>query len=327
MNNLRLFIRFLFNFTPIDRNIIENKMKNERKTEIKVGITVIIGLLLLLWIFGWAKNFSLSSDSLNIKVRFKNVSGLEIGDQVTVNGLKKGFVQDMKVEKNSVLVELSIDNDIALKEDATFAVSMLDLMGGKKIEVSPGNSNIDLDRNKIATGIFYSDIPSAMSLFGSVQDDLVTVLKDVKVSLNSLNKVVSDDQFSIDVKKSLSNLVSLSDKINFLLTENRDDIRTLTTNAAELSVKTNKLLSENSDNINTLLNELNTMVKKSDDLLTDLNKLTSETINQENNLGKLLKDKNLLEKLNKTLEQVNELTMLLINQLKTDGINVDANIF
>ena len=302
-------------------------MKNERRTEIKVGLTVIAGLIILLWIFGWAKNFSLTSNSTIIKVRFNNVSGLEIGDQVTVNGMRKGFVQDMHVEKNSVLVELSIEKDIELKQDATFAVSMLDLMGGKKVEVFPGNSSESLDQTKIANGIFYSDIPSAMSLFGSVQDDLVTVLKDVKISLSSLNKIVSDDKFNSDVKRSLSNMVLLTDKLNIILTENRNDIKTLTSNAAELSDKTNKILTENSENINSLFTDLKSLVKKSEELVVDLNTLTSETINQENNLGKILYDKQILEKLNKTLEQVNELTSLLIDQLKNDGINVDANIF
>ncbi len=45
--------------------------------------------------------------------------------------MRKGYVKEMLVEPNNVLVELSIDNDVQLKEDATFAISMLDLMGGK----------------------------------------------------------------------------------------------------------------------------------------------------------------------------------------------------
>lgn len=302
-------------------------MKNDRKTEIKVGITVIAGLLILLWIFGWAKNFSLSSSSYIVKVRFENVSGLEIGDQVTINGMRKGFVKDMKVGTNSVLVDLSIENDIDLKEDASFAISMLDLMGGKKVEIFPGKSTVSFDKAKVAQGIFYSDIPSAMSLFGSVQDDLVTVLKDVKISLGSLNKIVSDDSFNDDVKKSVSNLVLLTDKINLMLNENRNNIKNLTSNAVELSEKTNKLLTDNTENITTLLADLKTLVKKSDELLIDLNTLTSETINQQNNIGKILYDKDLFDKLNLTLEQVNELTSILIDQLKNDGINVDANIF
>ncbi len=302
-------------------------MKNDRKTEIKVGITVIAGLLILLWIFGWAKNFSLSSSSYIVKVRFENVSGLEIGDQVTINGMRKGFVKDMKVGTNCVLVDLSIENDIDLKEDASFAISMLDLMGGKKVEIFPGKSTVSFDKAKVAQGIFYSDIPSAMSLFGSVQDDLVTVLKDVKISLGSLNKIVSDDNFNDDVKKSVSNLVLLTDKINLMLNENRNNIKNLTSNAVELSEKTNKLLTDNTENITTLLADLKTLVKKSDELLIDLNTLTSETINQQNNIGKILYDKDLFDKLNLTLEQVNELTSILIDQLKNDGINVDANIF
>ena len=302
-------------------------MKNERKTEIKVGITVVFGLIILLWIFGWAKNFSLSSNSFIIKVKFDNVSGLEVGDQVTVNGMRKGFVQDMEVGPNNVLVELSIEKDIVLKEDATFAVSMLDLMGGKMVEVFPGKSEKDFDKTKIAQGTFYSDIPSAMSLFGSVQDDLVTVLKDVKISLSSLNKIVSDDKFNEDLKKSLSNLVLLTDKINAMLNENRNEIKTLTANAVELSEKTNKLLTDNADNINILFSDLKSLVKKSDELLTDLNTLTSETINQQNNIGKLLYDKEIFKKLNTTLERIDELTSILIDQLKNEGINVDANIF
>lgn len=302
-------------------------MKNERKTEIKVGITVVFGLIILLWIFGWAKNFSLSSNSFIIKVKFDNVSGLEVGDQVTVNGMRKGFVQDMEVGPNNVLVELSIEKDIVLKEDATFAVSMLDLMGGKKVEVFPGKSEKDFDKTKTANGTFYSDIPSAMSLFGSVQDDLVTVLKDVKISLSSLNKIVSDDKFNEDLKKSLSNLVLLTDKINAMLNENRYEIKTLTANAVELSERTNKLLTDNADNINILFSDLKSLVKKSDELLTDLNTLTSETINQQNNIGKLLYDKEIFKKLNTTLERIDELTSILIDQLKNEGINVDANIF
>ena len=94
---------------------------------------------------------------------------------------------------------------------------MLDLMGGKKVEVFPGSSNIEFDNSKIAIGTFFGDIPSAMSLFGSVQDDFVTILKDVKISLNSLNKYLTDEKLSSDVKQSLSNLNSLTDKLNIMI--------------------------------------------------------------------------------------------------------------
>ena len=302
-------------------------MKNERKTEIRVGLTVLVGILVFIWILGWAKNFSLKSNEQLVKVRFTNVSGLEIGDQVTVNGLRKGYVKEMIVEPNNVVVELSIDNDIKLKEDASFAISMLDLMGGKKVEIFPGSSSTKYNINKISSGTFYADIPSVMSLFGSVQDDLVAILKDVKVSLHSLNKYITDEKMSSDVKTSLSNLSLLTDKLNLMLSENRNDIKSLTKNAVELTETSNQLLSSNKENIDQLFVDLKNVFQKSDTLLTDLNNLTKETMNQQNNVGKLLYDEDVIKDLKQTLKQVNDLTSILIEQLKNDGINVDANIF
>ncbi len=301
-------------------------MKDERKTEIKVGLTVLIGILFFIWILGWAKNFSLQSNEQIIKVNFENVSGLEIGDQVTVNGLKKGYVKEMKVEPNKVIIDLSIEKDIILKEDATFAISMLDLMGGKKVEVFPGVSDKSFDETKIADGKFYADIPSVMSLFGSVQDDLVTVLKDVKISLHSMNKYLTDEQLNTNIRNSISNLSELTKKLNIILSENQNNIKALTKNALELTEKSNEMISSNKGNVEELLKNLKSVFQKSDTLLSDLNSISKETRNKQNNLGKLLYDETVITDLKQTLKQVNELTSILIEQLKHKGINVDANI-
>jgi len=302
-------------------------MKDDRKTEIKVGLTVLAGVIIFIWIFGWAKNFSLQSNDQIIKVKFNNVSGLEIGDPVTVNGLRKSYVKEMIVGSNSVMVELSVEKNISLSKDATFAITMLDLMGGKKVEILPGNSTEKLNVGIPATGVFYADIPQAMSLLGSMQDDFVSVLKDVKISLTSLNSYLTDKKLNNDVKESLSNLNSLTKKLDMMLSENRSDLKTLTKNAVELTEKTNELVSDNKENINRLFGDLKSILNKTDNLLTDLNTLAKETKDQQNNIGKVLYDENLYKDLKTTIKQINELTSILIDQLKNDGINVDANIF
>lgn len=302
-------------------------MKDEKKTEIRVGLTVLFGILLFIWIFGWAKNISLKSTEQDINIRFDNVAGLEIGDDVTVNGMRKGYVKEMKVEPNYVIVELSIDDDVQLKKDATFAISMHDLMSGKKVEIFPGESKEIYNKNEIAEGKFYADIPSVMSLFGSVQDDLVAVLKDVKVSLHSMNKYLTDEKLSSDVRTSVANLNELTQKINIILAENRSDIKSLTKNTVELTQKSNELISDNKENIKEMFVNLKTIVLKSDTLLNKLNSFTKQTMDQQNNVGKLIYDETIINDLKQTLKQVNELTSILIEQLKNDGVNVDANIF
>ncbi len=302
-------------------------MKNERKTEIRVGLTVIVGLIVLLWILGWAKNFTIHSNEQNISVKFDNVAGLEIGDIVTVNGVRKGFVKDMKVESNNVLVTLSIDSDVDLRSDARFTLNMLDLMGGKRVEIFPGSSGEKLNSNEIYSGDFLSDIPSVMAVFGSVQDDLVTLLKDIKITLSSMNVYLTDKKMESDIKTSLSNLTEVSRKLNLMIDENREGIKTLTSNTVELTDEAKEFIKTNKDTMGESVKKIKDVLDKTDDLLLKINKLTDETIEQENALGKILYDEKMINDIKSALDQLNNLTKILVDQLQGDGIKVDANIF
>jgi phospholipid/cholesterol/gamma-HCH transport system substrate-binding protein len=142
-----------------------------------------------------------------------------------------------------------------------------------------------------------------------------------------MNKYLTDDKLGSNVRASIANLNELTQILNVILTENRNDIKALTTNAVELTKKSNELISDNKENINDILANLKTVFQKSDTLLTDLNSLTRQTMNKENNVGKLLYDENVIKDLKQTLKQVNDLTSLLLKQLTEDGINVNAHIF
>jgi len=301
-------------------------MKDQRKTEIKVGITVIMGILIFLWILGWAKNFSISSSAKDVIVKFDNVTGLEIGDNVTVNGLRKGYVKEMQIQQDYVLVKLSIDKDIDLRRDAQFSISMLDLMGGKKVGVFPGKTNEPFDYKVVHEGIFYSDIPSVMSMLGSVQGDIVTSLKEMRITLGSVNKYLTDDDLTKNVKQTASNLNNITNKLIVMMDENRENLKKLTSNGVELTNQTNEFIKSNSKGIKTSLAELRALIQKTDTLMTEANEFASEVKNKENNVGKILYDKDLYENLTGSVKRLNELTKILLEQLKKEGINIDAHI-
>jgi len=95
-------------------------MKNEKKAELKVGIIVIVAIIIFLWILGWAKNFSFNSNEKSLTISFQNVAGLVVGDFVSVQGIKEGYVKSLKNDNNLVLVDISLSDDVKLKEDAQF---------------------------------------------------------------------------------------------------------------------------------------------------------------------------------------------------------------
>lgn len=301
-------------------------MKDQRKTEIRVGITVILALLIVLWIFGWAKNITVNANRKEIKVEFSSVAGLEIGDPVTLNGVRKGYVDEIRINNNTVSVLLNLDADVTLKEDAKFYIMMLDLMGGKKVEVNPGSSLNELNYSITQQGKFLGDISTAMAVFGSVENDLVDVIKEVKVTLSNLNNTLTDQEFNKDLRTSLSNLTRLTESLNTLIASNRSEINELLKSGIDLTKSVNEFLSNNKDSISATFTSLRKTLEESKSLITRVNDFIDQTNENKNNLGKLINDPEIVNDLKSSLNQLKDLTRLLLDQLKKEGIKVDANI-
>ncbi|MDF1611448.1 MlaD family protein [Stygiobacter electus] len=302
-------------------------MKDQRKTEIKVGITVFLALIIFVWVFGWAKNLSISSNKIEIKVQFSSVAGLEVGDPVTINGVRKGYVKDISINQDKVLTLLQLDENVTLKNDSKFYITMLDLMGGKKIEIYPGSSAEVIDKNKIQNGEFVGDIASAMAMLGSVQSDLVDVIKDVKITLSNVNNILTDKEFNNNLKISLENLAEISNKLDNLLNQNSTEINKLLKNGNELTTQVNELIKTNKDSISQTLTSIKQVLNESKNLISKVNDLMDKTNKSENNLGKILNDKELMDEIKVSITQIKELTKILIEQLKDKGIEVNAHIF
>ncbi|MEG8947412.1 MlaD family protein [Rosettibacter firmus] len=301
-------------------------MRDQKKTEIKVGITVFIGLIILFWIYSWAKNITLGADRKIITVEFNSVAGLEIGDPVTVNGVKKGYVDDIKISDSKVRVTLNLDSDTELKDDSKFYVMMLDLMGGKKIEINPGSSENVLNYSKIQKGEFLGDISTAMAVLGTVEYDLVDVIKEIKITLSSLNKTLTDSEFSGELKNSVIQLNKLTNNLNELINNNNEKFKELLNESTELTKSVNNFIVINKDSLSATINLLKQTLDKSQKLVSSVDEFLDKTNKSENNLGRALNDKEIIDDLKVSIKQLKDLTQLLLEQLKSKGIKVDAKI-
>jgi phospholipid/cholesterol/gamma-HCH transport system substrate-binding protein len=302
-------------------------MKQQRITEIKVGLTVLFGIIVFIWILGWAKNVSITSTDVKLKVKFENASGLEVGNKVSVNGVTAGVVKDIYVENYYVVVEITVNSDVQLKRDAKISLEVTDLMGGKKIDISPGKDSVPINPDELQVGIFQADLASMMEVLSGIEIDLNTILDDVKTTLLEINSFLTDEQLKEDIRTSITGLSTLTTKLNKVLTENQENIRSITQNTKEITEDTKELISANKESINSSIANLNSILQSSDSLVTKLNFIADETMSGDNNIGKLLYDDSLFISLTKTLEQTQVLTKIILEQLKNDGVKIDASIF
>jgi len=302
-------------------------MNQQKKTEIKVGITVLLGLIVLVWVLGWAKNFTFEASQNKVRVKFETVAGLNMGDLVSVMGIKKGYVEDIYILDNSAIVDLNITEDVDLKEDAKFSLMVLDLMGGKKIEIEPGISSTPIDYHKIQNGRFLGDISTTMAILGSVQGDLVDVIIEVKSSLTSLNKLLGDSEFTSELQESITSLNKLIIKSDKLLSENGKSINDLLNNSNELVQNSNQFIVDNGKDIEETIINLNGLMTNTDTLVSQLSNFMSDIDQEKNNIGKIVHNEKIVEDLQVTLAQLKELSSIILEQLKGKGFKVDADIF
>jgi ABC-type transporter Mla subunit MlaD len=130
-----------------------------------------------------------------------------------------------------------------------------------------------------------------------------------------------------DLKSSLKNLNNLTEKLDKVVAQNSSNINRITENTAALSEETKIFFDENKESLKSSVTNLNSVMVKSDSLITKFNLLASQTAEGNNNLGKILYDDSLMVNLTESLQTLNNLSKLLLLQLQTGGIKIDANIW
>jgi phospholipid/cholesterol/gamma-HCH transport system substrate-binding protein len=204
---------------------------------------------------------------------------------------------------------------------------MVDLMGGKKIEITPGKSSTQLDFSKVQNGKFLGDIATTMAVLGSVQNDLVEVIYQIKDALTSFNKIMNDSEFTDELRESVAKLNQLISKTDKIISENGDSFSELLENSNALVVNSNQFILDNKDEIKLSLASINGLVKSTNTLIAKINNFVVEVENKENNLGKIMYDEEIIENLSSSLKELKKLSKTINEQINKKGLKVDANVF
>ncbi len=313
-------------------------MASERTTDIKVGITAIVGILLLVFGIAWAKNVHLfSSTEQEVHVRFPSpgVGGLEVGEPVMINGVKEGGVSKVEQKDNgSVMVTLKFPNSVKFRTDAQAAIGMLELMGGKKVEMTLGlNGKLLTDKDTL-DGKFNGDIGSLVAmvtgLSGTVKDltgraDSMLASVNVFFHDNDLKGTVNKTMH--DAQQTLEHFDATAHKLNGMLDENSGPIKRTIAQAEAATKDLADFLKTDRPTIHALLDttslvmhDTRTLVLRATSAIADVDTILAGATRNHTLLYKLTSDVEFSNRLDSTVNNLNK----FIEQLRKQGL--DANI-
>ncbi|MBT3229341.1 MAG: MCE family protein [Candidatus Marinimicrobia bacterium] len=311
----------------------------EKRQEIIVGVVVLIILVATVMGIMWGNKADIFSSRSYYTVRVARASGLEEGDPVTVSGVPKGIVDDFIVKKDSVDIIIGVDKDITLYSDAFAIISNQELLGSKKVEVSPGSSGIRLGEHGVFRGTFAGGLEDIFETTGAISTDFQTLLgnfnktllllnqameEDVQASLHSIHNTskLIDSLMVADIQPGLLAMKGALQQAEIMVDTKREDIDTIVTNLKTVSFTLNQVVDDNKSKLNSSLASLDKIGK-------DLSLLSKRLNDPESSLGKLTRSDSLYQRLDSISYNINA----LVKEIKDDPkkylehVNVNVDMF
>ena len=190
----------------------------------KLGMFAIIGIVLfVVTIYFVGKQKNLFGSTIHLKSKFKNVSGLKVGNNVRFSGINVGTVDAIElITDTSVMVHLMIEKDVQpfIKTDAKVTISSDGLMGDKVLVISPGtitnkpvkDNDVLISKSAIEMEDIMISMKKSLDNVGLISEELAQFSKKVNNGNGALSKMISDEAFSNSLKNTLTNLQTSSDE-------------------------------------------------------------------------------------------------------------------
>lgn len=295
-------------------------------SEVKVGIFVFIALVIVVATMFWTKGFFIKKDQIDYKVYFPAVNGLSIGDPVSVNGVKSGKVTSIELEGDSVVVEFRLDKSVRLKKDYKIEVTMLEIMSGKQILITPGKSGELISPGTPLYGINSADFSEVVTNFSEISNDVKILIRKIgetndnlNKAINNINDITGDENMKSGLKTTVANLKNASENLNLLLRENRGSFRKITEKIDSTVGNVNTLFDESNPKIKTTFEDIKTLSVKADSLIGNLNVIISDIQTKKSGVGKFIYDDKFFENLNRTVTELEK----LVRQIRKKGVKIN----
>jgi phospholipid/cholesterol/gamma-HCH transport system substrate-binding protein len=278
-----------------------------RRREIQVGVTIIVALAILLWGVTWLKEFSLARKVRVWHVAFSQSGGLGTGDEVQVNGVRKGQVQKIALDGDHVVVDLALDTDVTLTDECRVAIRNLGLMGEKVIGVDLKTSGHAYTERDTLQGVFELGMGEVMASIGGSMDALNRMVD----RLDAFSKMFAANG---ELAQTLHNFRDTSRELQATVRENRAALRATLDNFAASSKSVKSLTSDREaqlrgamDHFSSAAERLDRLSARLDSLRGSLQSVSAKLDRGDGTLGKLVNDDKLYTDVNSSVQSLKEL--------------------
>lgn len=282
------------------------------KNEIKIAIAAICGVALLIFGINYLKGVNILTSSNTYYVKFKDAQQLAVGNQVYANGYSVGTIRDLKFnyENNSeVVATIELDDNLRLPKGTT-AELVSPLMGGVvlNLKLGPNPADILSPRDTIVGGPHLGALDKAGDLMPSIEA-MLPKLDSILANVNTLTGSAELQRTLANAAEITENLKRTSVALDAMMANQvptvLGNVSTLTGNLSRVDVDGTV------KNVNGTVTTLNTTLADAQQVIAQLQTTLADVQRQLNSkdgtAGALLNDRELYDRLNRTIASADSL--------------------
>ena len=204
-------------------------MKKDITNKIKLGIFISLGIaVFIVAIYFIGEGQQLFRSTFRITGVFRDVAGLQAGNNVRLSGINVGTVENIVlVSDTSVRVEILIDESTRkfIKKDAVASIGSEGLIGNKVLIINPGTGNkMIIENNDIIKTVqpinmddIFISLKTTIDNSSNITGDLSRITSSIESGKGTMGKLLMDQSLAQNFDSSMVNLKQGSEGLKNLI--------------------------------------------------------------------------------------------------------------
>ena len=284
----------------------------------RVGLMVVLGLVVTFAVYRYVDERSATESGYGVYAYFDDVQGLITKSRVLVAGIPVGYISSIRLEGDRARVDLRIEGEITLYEDARVTMRSLSLLGERVLVIRPGTPGLPVipDGGQILTADK-----------GVATDDIMVTVNDIAQSVKKITaqmeRAFGTDEAGDRMQSALWNLSDALENIKEVTDEAGPRIIRIMENVELATTDLSDIIHERRGDIDRGIAEVDDTIasihRAADQLnavLADVKEVTGRTARGEGTIGRLTQDEALIDEVEGVAEGLNSFVGGL-NRLRT----------
>jgi len=290
----------------------------ENKRSVIVGLFVLVGLIILvagILVLGGQQNRF--SKTVTVTTVFSDVSGLKAGNNVWFSGVKIGTIKSIRfknLQEVEIVMVIEEKSHEYIRKDAVAKISSESFIGNKLIVIEGGSSNVPpIENGDVLQAAADEGLDAMMATLQTNNKNLVEITKNFgEVSARiargegTLGTLISDSTMAADIKRMVHHL----NQTTANTARASQALNQLTVKLNQEGTLINDLLTDTVvyGNLQSAVAELQGITQTASALVTNLNRTAGKLDDTDNAVGVLLNDPEAAETIRQTLQNLEQST-------------------